>query len=369
MHSDAQLSSLALRSSEAGVGTEQVIRNLPPAEHKHIPSRTRIPASMGCLDGISNELLFMILDLLDFQSLSRLSRVCSVLRSLVEHSPAYRDMMAFAPQTLTALGRTGLLSCHAASQLSRALRSSDGNCASCRTQFGGYLFLPTCERACFDCLRVNLGLRVTTFAIAKECFRLSDSQLKGPGGIPTMLSIPGDYSTGWPVRRNRTYRLVCVKQAKQLAIDIHGSIEAVQAFRPPQPRPPRGWKTRRDKMMAGFHDAPLESPGCEIFAKPVFEDDYGGMAAIRFPFLDKLNNQVDFGNLCLGCQKTNKEHINGVLPARVLASLGLQDRNPNQHLHAMTQRLWSKRRFPHHVEECYGAQRLLRQWENTGQPD
>lgn len=369
MASGAQLSKLAVHPLGAGLGTEEVIRNLSPAEHTHISLGPRTPASMGCLDGISNELLFMILDLLDFQSLSRLSRVSLLLRSLVEQSPAYRDIMAFAPQTLTALGKTGLLTYHSASQLSRTLRSSDGNCASCRTYFGGYLFLPTCERICFDCLRVNFGLRVTTVAIAKECFRLSDRQIKGPGGIPVMFSIPGDYSTGCPIRRNRTYRLVCVKQAKQLAIKIHGSTEAVQAFRSPEPRPTRIWKTRKEKIMEGFHDAPLEPPGCERFAKSVVEDDYGGMAAIRFPVLDRYKTETDFGVLCLGCKRTHKEHIDGVLPVRVLASLGLQDRNPNQHLHAMMQRLWSKSGFLHHVEECYGAQQLLREWENTERSD
>lgn len=309
----------------------------------------------------------MILDLLDFQSLSRLSRVSWLIRSLVEQSPAYRDLMGFAPQALTALGKTGLLRYHSASQLRHVLRSPTGNCASCGIHFGGYLFLPTCERTCFDCLRVNFGLRVTTVAIAKKCFRLSDRQLTGPGGIPVMFSIPGDYGTGWPIRRNRVYRLVCVQQAKRLAIKVHGSVEAVRAFRPPQPRPPRGWKTRPEKIMACFHDAPMKPPGREIATKSVIEDDYGGMAVIRFPLLADPNDETDFGRVCLGCQRANKEYENGILPVSVLTSLGLQGRSPTEHVLAMMQRLWSKRGFHHHVEKCYGAQRLLRQWENAEQ--
>lgn len=123
--------------------------------------------------------------------------------------------------------------------------------------------------------------------------------------------------------------------------------------------------------MACFHDALTdgESPGCEILAKSVIEDDYGGMAVIRFPFLD--DNESDFGTLCLGCEIVHREYINGNLPVSVLASLDLQLENssPTSHLHARMQRLWSKRGFLQHVEKCYGAQRLLRQWGNSEQGD
>lgn len=73
--------------------------------------------------------------------------------------------------------------------------------------------------------------------------------------------------------------------------------------------------------MAGFHDAPLEPPGCEILAKSVIEDAYGGMAAIRFPLLDKDDNEIEFGTSCLGCQRTSDEYNQGDCPSESLPRL------------------------------------------------
>lgn len=126
------------------------------------PSRIRrvsARSSLGVFDNFPAELWLIILDLLDFQSLSRISRVSLLGKVVVESLPAYKDLMTYAPEALPVLGRCQVLSYHPASLLRRTLRSSQ--CVSC-SEFGAFLFLPTFERVCFICLTSNPAFWMTT---------------------------------------------------------------------------------------------------------------------------------------------------------------------------------------------------------------
>jgi hypothetical protein len=112
-------------------------------------------ASLGKLDGLPIELLHNIFAMLDLQSLSRITQTC--LRGIVtvQALPGYRDLIRHAPQAVAALGKTRLLGCHSTSELHAALRST--NCSS-YGEYGPFLFMPTCERCCYECLWRNQSL-------------------------------------------------------------------------------------------------------------------------------------------------------------------------------------------------------------------
>lgn len=161
------------------------------------------------------------------------------------------------------------------------------------------MFLPTGERVCFECLHQNWALRMTTPTIAKQCFRPTDCQLRR---IPVMHSIPGTYGIRLEVSRRRVYRLVGVKQAKQLAIEVHGSVGNLAKLMPRTGT--EDMPSRKFRILTRFHEAPLEPPACDLSRLPeksnFTEDDYGGMASIRFPYLTGAG--ADYGRLCQGCQ-------------------------------------------------------------------
>src|SRR6478609_55847 len=130
-----------------------------PNRNRLLPSTTSISnqprllaSSLGQLDILPAELLLSVIDLLDFQSLSRLSRVSLLGKYDIEDLPVYRDVVEHAPEALVALGQTHLLSYHPATLVYSTLRQS--RCVSCFA-FGGFLLLPTCERVCFECLYEN----------------------------------------------------------------------------------------------------------------------------------------------------------------------------------------------------------------------
>ncbi|KAI5865425.1 hypothetical protein GGS23DRAFT_426333 [Durotheca rogersii] len=332
-----------------------MIRNLPLPQtspiHRHATN-----SSLGRIDTLPPELLLFILNLLDFQSLSRLSRASFRAKAIVEALPAYQELLEHAPDVLVALGRTRILRYHSAALLRQTLRTN--RCESC-FDFGAFLFLPTCERVCFQCLHENHALRVTTLNLAKKCFHLTNSHLKK---IPVLHSIPGTYSVMFHVSRRKVYRLVSVKQVKQLAIEVHGSAENVARLLPPTP--PQGMSRRDFWIFKWFHMAPLDPPACDLSRKPgrsnLVEDDFGGMASIRMPSLS--GTSADRGRICKGCHLIDRLHSQGSLPTAVLENLVPQGIGPSRPLLALMNRLYSREGFLEHIKTCYGVDRLLAGW-------
>ncbi|CEI60980.1 hypothetical protein FVEN_g2380 [Fusarium venenatum] len=319
-----------------------------------ITNQPRVYASsLGQLDLLPAELLLSVLDLLDFQSLSRLSRVSLLGKDVIEDLPVYSDMVQHAPETLATLGQTHLLGHHPATLLHSTLRQS--KCVSCFA-FGGFLFLPTCERVCFECLYENQALRMTSPAMAKQCFGLTGDDL---GRIPIMHSIPGTFGLRFQFVHKQVEHLVSVKQAKKLALGIHGSAEELAKLRPTY-RP--GTVSMKDAaIFRHFHEASLDSPGCDLSRLPrkaeVVEDDFGGMASIRFPYLSDTG--AEKGVLCKGCLVTYSHYMQGILPQPAFSQIVPADVGPYRPLLALLTRLWSPEGFRKHVHECYGARRIL----------
>lgn len=193
-----------------------------PEPIKSVPlTRTLTSSSRGTLDTLTIELLHIILSLVDFQSLSRFTRVCHQAKTTVESLPSYHAMMKHASTALVALSRTELITFHTAATVHAALLSD--KCLSCQ-KYGAFLFLPTCERCCHECLITQGSLRVITIRKARTYFGVSRKNLRQ---IPTMLSMAMTSYVTYQTHPTRL-RLVSVKQARKLGISVHGSQEAME---------------------------------------------------------------------------------------------------------------------------------------------
>ncbi|KAF4976142.1 hypothetical protein FZEAL_7161 [Fusarium zealandicum] len=333
-----------------------MIRNLSLPETSPIRQKPA-NSSMGRIDILPPELLVFILNLLDFQALSRLSPVSRRAKAMIEALPAYQELLEHAPDVLVALGKTRLLQYHSAALLRQTLRAN--RCVSCLGS-GAFLLLPTCERVCFECLHQNHALRMTTLNIVRKCFHLTNKNLKK---LPILHSIPGTYGVMLHVSRRKVYRLVSVKQVKQLAIEVHGTAENVANLMPTTP--PQGMTWREFCIFKSFHEASLEPPGCDLSRMPersnLVEDDFGGMASIRMPYLS--GTRADCGRLCKGCRLIDELHSQGLLPADVLEHLAPRGIGPSRPLRALTTRLHFREGFVEHIKACYGANRLLARWK------
>ncbi|KAI8944029.1 hypothetical protein F4801DRAFT_281668 [Xylaria longipes] len=311
------------------------------------PCRNPVRSSLGPVGILPLELLFDVLEFLDFRSLMRLMRVSLQWKVAVEALPAYAALTKHAREELNTLGLTGIIKHHTTSALYGALLSQ--KCASC-FEFGGFLFLPTCERICFACLMHNQAYWMLSVWQARECFSLTDEELCT---LPVLQAIPGSYFVGSQQTQRWSIPLVSVKQTKQLANEVHGSAR-MTAIKYVESKP-----FARSTVYQRFHNASLDPPGCDLSrvrlkALPE-DDDYCGMAAIRFPYV--RSGQADVGRLCRGCEyvSRNFDSLPDAIKAKVVPP-GVDKRIP---LRAMSTRLRSSRGFIQHLSGCYGVERLL----------
>ena len=311
------------------------------------------PCSTGCLDVLPLEILQRTLNLLDFRSLSRLAHVCHGGRAAVQSLPAYRDLIKHASTALVALNRTKLIISHPAVSIYAALHSR--NCSSCKN-YGPFLFLPTCERCCYECLRNNPSLRVITNRMAKIYFGVSPKDLRR---IPAMLSVPGTYSVGYPVTHRKRTKLVSLKQAEELGVTVHGSEKAMSEFVALQNN---GKLTLQQLHVVKWLKASFEKPQSHYQAESISyantpNDRFCGMASVVFPSL-RQNNVLENGLWCYGCRHKFENYYR----TRELDStteLRLAGAEPMKALMRPEYRARSKSEFIGHVRECKGSEDYL----------
>lgn len=97
--------------------------------------------------------------MLDVQSTSRLSQTSVLGHRIVRSRQTYRELIALVPEALSALSRTCLLSFYSVNDIDAALRFE--RCFICG-HYGAFLFLPTCDRCCCECLQYSPFVRLIT---------------------------------------------------------------------------------------------------------------------------------------------------------------------------------------------------------------
>ncbi|KAG8668322.1 hypothetical protein FPOAC1_007701 [Fusarium poae] len=301
MESQSHGRSLSGLACDLELNLGRMIKDVIPAKPSTLRQEHPL-APLGLLDTMPVELLSLVLNYLDFQSLSRLSRVSFRGKIVVESLLSYKQVMQHAPKVLTALTKTNLISLYSASLVLQTLRTS--RCVSC-FDFGAFLYLPTCERVCLECLYQNRGLWMITIATAKKCFGLSQRQIQT---IPIMRNIPGTYSVRTLEKTHRRVnQLVSVRHAKQLGLDVHGSLETLAQF-----MPSIAGRNGRSKFydFKRYHEAPLEPPGCDMSKLPgkanVGNDPFAGVASLRAP---DVKSHTGISNMGLYLQLSFLEYV------------------------------------------------------------
>lgn len=304
--------------------------------------------SLGQLDSLPIELLHLVLDQLDFLSLARLACTTRRGQELVASLPTYHLVRRHAPQTLAALSAMSILHLHSASLLQEALHSSE---CSCCGNFGAFLFLMSCERCCFQCISFKPALWVLPRPDAGKCFNLSAKLLNS---LPSARSLPGKYCVVFGISRARPLRLVSVRAAKKLALQVHGSEAAVTSHVP---------STRlSDKLQGSFEllqRTQLEFSKHDPFLDTMPGNDwYNGMATIRFPHLPATHEVSDWGSWCRGCKLVWQQADHNELDTAQMSQFVPQDHHPGSFCFRLAFREWPSAGFLGHARSCYGVQVL-----------
>ncbi|KAI5856721.1 F-box domain-containing protein [Durotheca rogersii] len=312
--------------------------------------RTDRVSSLGILDRLPPEIMSILLGMLDIQSIVRFASVSFRGNMFVQSQRAYRDLVVFAPQVLLALGRVGLIGLHSVVELHTALRT--GRCATC-TEYGAFLFLPTCERCCWECLRYNPSLRVLLPKEAKTYFGLSERHLQR---LPTLCVIPGNYGISADPAPEHC-RLVSVKAARGLGLMVQGSTEKLA-----QAMARRCKSTSLLVVGRYLQGEPAVSQGQDSLLLPsqgnIPTDNFFGMASIPFPSLSK-SGRIEDGLWCRGCEVTLRRYDSLRLPRDMLAAVVPSNCEPQRVLLGLERRARSKQSFLDHIKHCYGARQLV----------
>ncbi|KAH8760417.1 hypothetical protein F5883DRAFT_140185 [Diaporthe sp. PMI_573] len=308
-------------------------------------------SSLGALDGLPPELVHEVLDHLDVRSLTRFSQTCCQAQRVVGSLSSYRNLLSHAPDALAALSGIKAIHLHSISQLHAVLRSP--RCETC-PEYGAFLFLPTCDRACWQCLQFRKERLVVPIGVARKALALTDD----PEKFHMMTSIPGRYGI-----RQLEYGygplsvpsiLVAVAHAMELAISKHGSVERLRESLSQQaitgPGAHSAKKLRDLLWFDGYFDANLvPDVGSSLVGR------YFGRASIRFPSL-MGSDKIEYGHWCRGCQWMDDQRHR--LPADVLVQIVPADVDPDRELLRMARIAYSTAGFLEHIQHCYGAQRL-----------
>ncbi|KAI0532882.1 F-box domain-containing protein [Xylaria digitata] len=314
------------------------------------PMRASCASSLGLLDRLPLELISIVLSMLDMQSIARFASLSFQGNAFVQSHRTYRELVKFAPQTLWALGKVGLIGLHSAVQLHTALRTD--RCVSC-LEYGAFLFLPTCERCCWECLCYNPLLRAISPTQVKRYFGLDERDLEQ---LPDFYVIPGKYGiSSKPAPEPR--RLISVAAAKRLGLMVHGSVAGLTKILDITCRSARqlftAWYLQGGPPMPQVEDLLFLPDRPDILT-----DKFFGMASVPFPSISK-EGRIEDGLWCKGCEATFHRYDSLGLPQDVLAAMVPSNRHPEQVLLGFKRRARSKQAFLDHVEHCYGAQQLV----------
>lgn len=264
--------------------------------------------NIGSLQCLPPEIIDLIFDHLDLQSLTDIRRVSWHARALIDRLPSYSFIARHAPEAIRAMLATQMAAHFTAPDILDAICQEV--CSACG-HFGPLLRLFCCRRFCRACMLSSYELLPMSVAAAKMEFGLNDRSLKL---LPILFTVPGIY-TDDDRRYQRRLELISRKAAVEVGIQQYGSLEAVP---------------KRRKPMSIL----------QVVSEQQNNQPYIYMSSIRVPTVNRHTGFADTGVACLGCKNS----------IRYPKARGLRPRDT----------LFTAPGFVQHYRNCELAQKLPR---------
>ncbi|KAF5026925.1 hypothetical protein F66182_955 [Fusarium sp. NRRL 66182] len=245
-----------------------------PREHVDIqpsiatPFRRTSNAGLGSLDRLPPELLHDTLFRLDMHSLFKFRQSNLRSRQTVDSLKQYQMVVLYGLNLFCALLRTRLAIGISLHDFYNALCTK--SCSLCG-EFGGFIFLLTWTRCCFECLGEAPETQVQSLAAVQKQFHLTKAEL---GQLTCFKTLPGIYSMDESVHKSRI-----------TIVSLH---RAISTFR------------RQPQALARAQSSSSER-----------NKKFGFMASCALPYYDKRSGKVEHGVSCAGCQLALEKDIIG----------------------------------------------------------
>ncbi|KAK9438421.1 hypothetical protein VB005_07981 [Metarhizium brunneum] len=284
----------------------------PSREHR--PIRTSIveafpssaTAKIGLLERLPTELVWKVCAALDVRSCFRLRQTNQRARQYVSGMHEYRTVARHALESLRAMLRTGLSPHVTISALYQALCTR--GCQICGAEFGGFLFLLTVTRCCFNCIESSSRLGLVMLGDVAKGAGVSRRTLQRR--LPVLRTLPGTYTMQrhtWNVRIS----VVSYEQATD-ALTMFGLSRDSAAF-----------------FLSGVSKNPKERY----------------MASTPLPLFHRATAQVEHGVCCKGCRIALEDKLYGQMVVQ-----GLDDESED--LWNRSDQLYSRQGYLNHFPTC-----------------
>ncbi|KFY14750.1 hypothetical protein V491_05921 [Pseudogymnoascus sp. VKM F-3775] len=230
-----------------------------------IPFETSPASKLGGFDRLPQELISMIFDDLDILSYFRFRQVNRHARFMSTLPREYQLIARYGLEGLRGLLRSHCADSFTIMELYRVLITP--NCTLCG-EFGGFLFLLTATRCCFNCLSESPKLNVISTTDFARAAGISTSQLNRSYS-QTLRTVSGGRYTRNYYKVKRPKKLI-LKEAAITALALQNALKEHSI-------------------------SSLSRVGQQI--------DQGFMACTSFPWYDTNTGKVEYGVSCEGCRQ------------------------------------------------------------------
>ncbi|KAJ5161227.1 hypothetical protein N7492_006619 [Penicillium capsulatum] len=174
----------------------------------------------GAFSMCSPELIWNIIRHLDFKSLSNFQQTCRYIRAVAHQTPAVQVVLKAAPDLPRLLVLNQLVRWHTVHDF--IVELGQLKCRFCGASATA-LYLPTCERICFTCLRWNEEFALLPLKICSRLFSLKREE--SAPRLP-ILRCKTDGSMGPPLAgaNGRDLYVVPARSVVAEALAVHGSL-------------------------------------------------------------------------------------------------------------------------------------------------
>lgn len=284
----------------------------PSSEHR--PIRTSIveafpssaTANIGLLERLPTELVWKVCAALDVRSCFRLRQTNRRVRQYVSGMYEYRTVARHALESLWAVLRTGLSPRVTISALYQALCTR--GCQICGAEFGGFLFLLTVTRCCFNCIESSSRLDLVSLADVAKGAGVSSYTLQRR--LPALRTLPGTYTVERHTWNMRSWAVSC-EQATDALTMFGVSRDSAASF------------------LSGV--------------SKMREERY--MASTPLPLFHRATAQVEHGVCCKGCRIALEDKLYGQMAVQ-----GLDDESVD--LWNRSDQLYSRQGYLNHFPTC-----------------
>lgn len=173
-------------------------------------------------------------------------------------------------ESLCAILRTGIYPHVRISDLYRALCTR--RCDVCCGEFGGFLFLPSATRCCYNCIVASNQLRVISVAALVKGAGISRHKFRDL--LPVLRTLPGSYTMEQRTRKSRI-SLVSYQHALGALRRLGLSTETAAS------------------VLSGISETPMGRL----------------MTSIPLPIFDPITTETQRGVCCKGCQIAVEEEV------------------------------------------------------------